>query len=38
MLLSEFSGVNKALNGYLEFNPFDVYFYFLIYANRFLNF
>ena len=23
MLLSEFSGANRALNGYLEFNPFD---------------
>ena len=29
MLLSEFSGVNKALNGYIEFNPFDVINYYL---------
>lgn len=25
MLLSEFSGANKALKGFLEFNPFNVY-------------
>ena len=27
MLLSEFSGANKALKGFLEFNPFNVLIY-----------